>query len=548
MITKKINIERGNLHSCLNFGCKGDSIVLKTDFPVIGIKSVLGINIDGIYSSLKFEFRGSVDSVNWSDWKELTLQNLNSLDFNKLHPFQVEYRVTCTDSGQNYLYSINLEFEYESFPTPTSFDSTPFKQFMTFSNRKSLLWAVNVLEKMYKSGIVPEFIDRGENRSWEDIDYLDFWWPTIYYNALKVSYDSVFKETLFRPELLQDFLKQRDLYPGTEKDLGQLYYLATNYYNEIRRRGTPLIKEESLPLPSLYEGVEVRGELLRLLNCTSDEIEDFILTGDDIGWYVGKSSPLYQSGTSVENIIKGFEYTKDYENPSKYPFLNPQFIEKISTEISPERTGSCMKLLPDRFISCGIVPYSDWEIQKNFSIKVNPKFSYEITFLIKGGSGQKINFGVTCFNQFGHNLGDSLSVRNLEIETSYFYKGKVEPSLGGFVLVRGILWSYFSPQLEGSVPKGFSKGQNLKFKRLDVTYICPVLNVTGDGGEAVHLYDFKVRPCKIDTSSYVSQEDLLYLRGESKNEELSTEKVQKIINNKLIPYNMELVLQSREDG
>lgn len=546
MIDVKNIIVDSNLYSALALCCKGDSIIVKTQFPVLGVKGITGLNIDGGYSSLKMEFRVSVDSVLWSDWMLLTLGNLQSFDLDKRHPFQIEYKFTCLRSTRNYIYSIDLEFEYEEPKVPTSYPTTPFEQFFPFLNRQSLLWATNVLEKFYKSGIVPEFISRGENKDWEDKDYLDFWWVSIYFQALKISYDSVFKETLYRPDLLEDFLRQRDLFPGTKKDLGSLYYLCTNYYNEMRRRGTDLVKSDKYILPEEYIDIEVKGELLRLLNCKSQDVENFTLTGSDIGWYVGSSSPTFNSGTSVENIIKGYEFGKEFKDFSAYPFINPNFIKKEATLLEGKLVN-CIFMNPKSFGFTGFGFSGVWADMSKYAIRVNPKFSYEITFLMKGGDLQTLELGVTCFNNSGHSLGNLTTIKNEGLETSTFFKGRLSPSkTQNFNFVRVIIWSIDSEEIPNSSVEGLKKGSNLRFKKPGTTSIIPLIRLKDNGGEGIYLYDFKVRPCKINTSRYISQEDLLYLRVISQDGDIPSRRVENIINDKLVPYNLGLVLETEE--
>lgn len=223
-----------------------------------------------------------------------------------------------------------------------------------------------------------------------------------------------------------------------------------------------------------------------------------------------------------------------------YPLINSQYVKK-----STLGSVSGFLLSPPSGQFCGI-GFSETLVNKeDYFLKVNPKFSYEITFLFRGGLGQTLEVGVDTFNSSGDSLGDCQLVNNLNLESSFFFKKKLylSNSFGEFSFVRCILWSFGQPQVNSFDSQLF--GQNLKFRREDVEFIIPKVRVIGGGGSRVQLYDFKVRPCILGLSEFLSQENLLVLRAENLSE-LSDSEVQRFIDTKLIPYNMELVFQTSE--
>jgi len=544
IVSKKFSLEGVTL-DVLTFNTKGDVCVIKTRFPVMGASGIKSFIVEGEVYSLLIEFRATVDSVNWTNWDFLSLENLSKLKLLKNHPFQIEYRVSNLETRYNCLYKISLELNYTQPEIPTSYGDLPFSKFMEFSNRDSLLWAVNVLEKFYKKSIVPSYIERGENGDWEDIDYLDFWWTPIYLNALRVSYNKSFKEVLVRKELLLDFINQRNLITSSREDISELYYLASFYYNEIRRRGTSKIFEESQKLPENFLNISFDGELLRLLNCKEDEIEKFILDGDEVGWFVGKTCPTYTSPTSLNRIIKGYEFTKDLVDLTKYPLINSQFISSKTENLNEGSSGVGMSINPTGSVSGFGFYGQSIETLTPFLIPVNIHFSYEITFLLKGGVGRTLEVGVDCFNSYGKELGPLSLITNFSLESNIFFSKKLQTNYGGkFIFIRCIVWSIDYTTTKNSIPT-IGSGNNLCFKSSSTKSIIPRITVS-DEGEEVVIYDFKVRPCILNSSESISQENLLYLRANNNSEEFSDDSLADYINTNLIPYNMILSYENKE--
>jgi hypothetical protein len=530
----------------LSFNCEGDTCIIKNSFPVMGAGSISGVSILGQCDSLLIEYRATVDSVNWTDWEILNIENLSTLSLKEKHPFQIEYRITSLSTTYNYLYKILLEFSPLKEDIPSSYETSPFNPFLTYLNRDSLLWATNVLEKFYKKSIVPSYLSRGDNKDWGDIDYLDFWWAPIYLLALKFSYDKIFTETLVRKDLLKDFLRQRGLISSSKEDLGELYYLVNFYFNELRRRGTSKVFEGNQLLPANYLNVSLDGELLRLLDCREDEVEKYFLLGSDIGWFIGESCPTYNSSTSSEVVVKGYEFTKDLENLSKYPIVNSQFVERQAVELNDGDSGFGFSIDPSsgNYAGLGFLN-QDLEFTKNFSIPVNINFSYEITFLLKGGLGRTLEVGVNCFNIYGGELGPLNVMENLDSETNTFFSTEIKTTYGDkFKLIRCIIWSadYTEPFKSDPTVK---RAVNLRFGKKSISSIIPRILVSGEG-EPLYIYDLKVRPCVLNTSEFISQDNLLYLRGKNNNGNLSDSSVNKYINSNLIPYNMEFSFEDKE--
>ena len=129
----------------------------------------------------------------------------------------------------------------QTYVSNITFSRTIFNRFFTIGFTEAQTpWARAVLEKMYKR-VVPMYIDRNENIDIaEDQDFIALWRSISVFFAMFVQYTRVFDDFFNREDLLTEFLKQRGIYLCGDETLDQLQYIATNYYNEHRRRGTDI--------------------------------------------------------------------------------------------------------------------------------------------------------------------------------------------------------------------------------------------------------------------------------------------------------------------
>lgn len=516
------------------FNTLGDNLKIKTDYPLIGFNAIRDFEIIGS-SNLKIDFRYSKDSLVWSDWNTLNRANLQNItDLKPNHLFRVEYSIENVTSEICWFKSVKLEVEYKEQSTPIVYKNFAGSEFFPYYNKLSLQYSANLLEKIFFKGIIPKFIKRNINQDWEDEDYIDLWWTIIYILALKYKYDSVYKEVLFRPELLRDFLLQRNLILRRQTDLGELYYLATHYYNEMRRRGTTLIIEDEYELPDNFHNVVVKGELLRYLNIeNSKDIEFIVVSGEDLGWYVGRSYPGLNDTILTTQFIKGYELTEGVENLSLYPLIN---LQNINVEYDFSINYSTM-------VMTGINTGISYDNDETKLISINPAFSYEISCFIKIEEGVTVNIGIDVFDKFKRDTGNLVWADNYNVETKFFIENSDLSSKSRYVLMRAIVYGYNERLLSNNEAElNVGEGHSLKFKNNIPKYICPHLTIFNSisDNQKVNIFDFKVRLASVPLADYLSQENMVLL----KTDKTLNFTQEEIINKYLIPYNGDLILQN----
>ena len=157
----------------------GDVIILE-GFHYFGLQSVTSF-VDDTYSSdvnVFFEkyFQYTVDGIHWSDWVVLDDLNLSSIDTKTNHTFSIRYRYIRRGDlvVPLYFHSVTLSVIYSSPIEPSFYKSFFTKNYFSFFNTRSIEWSVNVLNKTFKKGVVPSFIERERNLNWSDEDFINF--------------------------------------------------------------------------------------------------------------------------------------------------------------------------------------------------------------------------------------------------------------------------------------------------------------------------------------------------------------------------------------
>ncbi len=205
-----------------------------------------------------------------------------------------------------------------------------YAQFFEQDNAAVVNLAENFMEKLYKNGIVPKYIQRGKNNSanGEDVDYISFWTAVSYYFAWSVVYSRQFLELEDNRELLYDYLVNKGMGVNPDSNIEELQYVMRNFYDEIRKRGTVNVFKQFNAEP---DDVLTNGEFLRLIGYKETDEFKYVMTSPiHFGWCIGRCSPLYR-GTGMDyQLIKGYENTEDLISLDEYPLLNPSGVAKVN--------------------------------------------------------------------------------------------------------------------------------------------------------------------------------------------------------------------------
>jgi hypothetical protein len=421
----------------------GDVLFIKTDVPIIGVITLLSF-IDSTVGedSGKFfnkTFRYSLDGVNYTDFQNLTIENISGININVTDTLFIEYlygRSGTSTSGELVFNYVQLNGEI-NLPTPgRAWNESNFSSYLTYNNLCSISWSVNVLEKLYKKGQLAEFIERGKsNNTDEDRDFIDFWRAVTHYYALFVCLSRYFKDFWRDPNLLAEFLTQRGLILSRDETYTELLYLMNYFYDEIRQRGTiQIIKRKDfadyLTIPensvslsnsqsysasnSSYEQVidikDINGEYLRLIK--NHKYDGFIFNlnkNEHIGWHVDRSSPLYRG---LRNRLNCNQFNVDeFFHLTDVLIKKPQYCSIVNDNRGP----GVLRITQNGPESdrAGLGGYVFGENFKKYGIVVNTHLDYELSFWIKHTGDSTlgcINVGIQPRNQTENTLASCKKV------------------------------------------------------------------------------------------------------------------------------------------
>lgn len=518
---------------------ENNDIVILDNFHYFGVQSIVSFTDDisptdeNVYFEKYFQY--TVDGIHWSDWLELNETNLLSVNVKINHIFSIKYKYIskgASEASKLWIHSIKLNIVYFE-PTPPSFYKNFFtKNYFGFFNTNSIEWSVNVLNKIFQKGIVPEFIERKNNINWQDEDFINFWWTVIYFHSLKVSYDEIFTELFHYPYLLKEFIKQKGLYVSNNSSIDEYYYIVNHYYDEVMKRGSASILDKNRILPSEYNGVSIKGELLRLCN-QKESIESVfgVISEYETGWIVGYTSPIYNYADFYRDFIRAFEISEGIDNIGLYPLYNSNYITEEEIVVDGITINALKINTGDSGNMSGIVgTFQNSMIVDNDS-------DYEISFKIKGlETGNRVYFTLDAFNSLGINV-PLQNIKDLSLEEVFLDS----TTLSGDLFIRGNIMFKNRTSYESNTEL---PGQNaLRFVE-GVDRISPVILISNNND--CYIYDIKIKTLPItNTMSYLMTAGELIIKIYENLTEFSKEEIIKIINETLIPISMNVAKDER---
>lgn len=503
---------------------EGDTLVVKPSTPVLGLTKILSAPVlaeehDDPSGLFVVTVRVSLDEgLNWQGPFELSTLYSQNLGFKKNHYTVFEFTIAKKGTGASYFEGIDFEdsLQYSLPSVPEFYEDIKNSLQVPYYNHTAIQWALNVLDKMYRKGIVPSFIKRNDNHNWSDEDYINLWWSFLYPMALRIAFSNEFSDLLWNPVLLQRYLEQRGMILGNISGLDELYYLMSFFYDEMARRGTLSVFDTDRKVGEM-DGV--RGELARLIDMKNgSELFLGLINSYENGWWLGKSSPCnYENSDIYENYKLGYENT--ITSLDNYP-LEGEDVWIQNGNICIEPVSAAAAGIGGDFSSGKLIPVSK---DREYAIIV--KFDLNITM--------GVDFGVKGYDSVGNQINFIDSGGSAQ---NSFRSGNVRE--GGHCFIGYIRNN--SCTILGT-PDGTSRV--LRFPSTgDISYIVPQFKVSRDG-EICTITEFQVcllRPKFIYLESTFNKVYGMLIKN--KNMNLTDEEVEKIIKTKLLPMGMDYTM------
>ena len=505
--------------------------------------------------SLKREFRISQDGVFWTDWATLNIDNLSSEEYFTDSYIQIEIRYTRTgtdESGDIVFKSIDFNGTRKSI----QFDA-PTLQSSIFGNiiGTSILAKLerNIFKKLYYRGILPDYIKRAENSSYnEDKDFVDLFYSIARFFSILISFFRRWENFRNDEDLLREQVRGYGIY-FNENDitLSELKYIAQNILSQAQQRGTEMIFKRKGVAP-------IDGEFIRLTrNRICDELLYEYIPIYKIGWCLGNSSPIYKGTAMAYNLNKTKENTKDFQSLSNF------VLSKSGTGSYSLKNTDNKKVIRLSATSRGTGHSAIGRIDSNINVGENiysadSQLDYEITFAFKINSGTNLskltlNFGVEGFDINKEKLNDAFStVDGFQVSENFFDQSMDIWKIGQWYYARGIIHAYSSENVIGS-KTNLGIGQDLVFNNSFVKYIIPKIEFYTKTAQnaSIDIYDYKIRPlirgknilplkngC-IDSHGlgFIQGSKILYTYVRNNNNGQSEDEIIDIIERYLYPFN-----------
>lgn len=502
--------------------------------------------------------RTSVDGIFWSDWS--SVDDILGKSFRVDRIFHIQIRYTRQGFADSVVLGFNsIWFSGDVVPreivAPTLYGSI-FAPFV--GTPEQILLEENLFKKLYYRGIIPNYIDRGDNFSREeDEDYIVLFSAIAKFFSLIIVFAKSFEKIGDRFNTLLEWVRGLGIYFNeADVTLEELKYLANNYYSQIQQRGTAMIyshKGDELPNGDV---MPIDGELLRLFRSKkSSELLLGNVAVNKMGWCVRNSSPLYRGTCQGEAFNKTKEKTKDFQDLSNFPIFTEGNSEAEIISYQDRNVISLHGTTTGDVVGLGRPVGSNDDVS-DFLITADPEISYEITIAFQIVSAtlyeMKMYFGVEGFDENSNKLDDSfLNINGSVGDGQFWYQTPTIWKKGEWYYARGIIHSYGINPVTGTTTN-LGIGNDIVFNNRFLRYICPRFYIECQNTQAqVVIWDYKVRPlvrglsilgyrngneAQSHSLGFVQAANFMYTYARNNNNSQSQEEITDIIEKYLYPY------------
>lgn len=240
----------------------GDAIFFETT-PIFGKQRIFisytdditGTTLDRYFDKqFRYSFNGGIFYSEWLDLNSDNLQSINNdwikanvvLSTAKDERSDLKIQFKYTRVGNNNLGVLKFnELILNGTALTRSFQFVATKNTifgdLVDDNIDVFNLVMNLTEKMYGYGILPNFLDRKNDdfeSLTEDEDYLNFWKAASEFYVLIFSHVLRFTKIYWSQDLLCAYLSQKGIFICKCEDIVEMQLIAKNFYDEIRQRGT----------------------------------------------------------------------------------------------------------------------------------------------------------------------------------------------------------------------------------------------------------------------------------------------------------------------
>lgn len=449
----------------------------------------------------KKEFSYTLDGVKYGDWISLTNGNLAAIGTLPIkNDFIIKFRYTRIGTDNTGLLVVNTLIVNGTF-------SLSYLQVLDFSNGVfsdigftdqywNQVW-LNLLNKLYDYGVVPKYIERGEDNP-NDEDYITFWKSVAYYFALTIALvDEKISKIMIRQDELAEYLLQKGIFVCGDETITTLNVIANNIYDQVRRRATLGITYQDGTFSSPMTN-PVHGELLRII-CFDIVTDEFLFEYiKNSGWYVDIDSPTYFGLTKHLQLNKSSEQSTNITSLSNY-------IVTGTVALVTDGSHQVARLNAGATLSTPIV-------------KIDDTLDYEFTFMIKllTASASDLQVSLSVTDHLGY-LKNTQSIQNGSVQLDFLPLYSA-PTNAVYYFFRGILFNKGKSLMTSidDYQTSVNAGRNLRMISGSERVQLSINNVSGS--HQLSVYDIKIKPLKAERSNiYINGGDMTRMWVKNRN-------------------------------
>lgn len=514
----------------ITFYTIGESFESFSNIPVVGLTGIssytdVTVGVTGTRLFIK-EFKYTTDGVNYSDWLMLDNTNLLAIVVQPTDTFLIKYRYTRSGTDTTGVLQwdgTTLITTSTTLPEPSIYANSVFAEHFTHLDSSVLQWAINVLDKVYRPGIVAEYIVRDYDPV-SDEDYIKFWRSITIFFSYFVHLMRSFENFRQDANLAAKFIENNGGYLCGDETLDQLLYIIDNHLRIRAQRGSQAAIDRS-PLT-------VDGEMLRLM-CQS--VDDFFLlancTSKYNSWNVSNSSPCYRGSLSRTDLNLSYEDSQDILDKNLYPLLQ-------STYSSVVVDGAKSALKINTVPASQIAGIGASTLSK--AILIDPHLDFEITFYVRQPTlASTLTFGIISFDIDGNVINNQSIVSGLN--SNYFFTRKSLNRNDKYYFVRGIVYNYLETLLSATQAQlniGF--GECLRFNHRAhkiIPYIVLDNSLGGGVSTDINLWNVKVAPLSNKYSRcFLNNKNFIDIIAHNNNKHYTDDQIDLILRDKFIPH------------
>ena len=517
--------------------------------------------------SYKAEFRVTTDNIFWTEWKEISDDNIKAIadNIDVILIIQIRYtRIGRDETGELEFLKLEINGEYSpvEFDAPTINDSI-FNKVINKADVKAI--ESNLLKKLYFRGILPKFIERGENRSKEeDEDFISLWSSVSKFFGMILEFCKKFENFWSDFTLMREQLRATGLsFDEKTITLAEAQFLCSNTFDEIRKRGTNMIFKRKGEVLKDGTVIPINGEYIRYFRIEEDD--EFLseeVPNKHTGWNLGNASPLYRGTSNSIGLNKTRESTKDFESISDFVYSMSEKSLLYIKLFDKKKTLFIRCNGADSY--CGLGVYGTDEYDKSKLYVIDPMIDYEITFdffLDQGIDKVNLLFALDGFNAQKDKMTDAfVTPDGLEITDVFLNEPLKNFRWQTWYTIRGIIHSYSSANVK-NIKTNIGYGNNLYFNSRFVKYILPKIIIYNTDKQyeyksSIHIWNYKIRPLVRGTNilplkdgdvnayslGFIESSRLFYILTK-KNNTVSEEEAEEFVNKYLLPYNTTIINQ-----